>query len=200
MRSSRRVESSVVTLASNAALLVVDVQKGFDDPYWGARNNPDAEAKIGQLLETWRETKRPVFHVFHDSASPDSPLRPKSDGNAPKPEGAPRVGEGVYRKTVNSAFIGTSLEADLRKAGITTLVVVGLTTNHCISTTVRMAGNLGFEVYLLSGATATFDRVGIDGRNRPAEEVHAAALSDLHGEFATVIDTSSLLGSAGLAS
>ena len=82
---------------------------------------------------------------------------------------------------MNSAFIGTSLEADLRKAGITTLVV-GLTTNHCISTTVRMAGNLGFEVYLLSDATATLDRAGIDGRNRPADEVHAAALSHLHGE------------------
>ena len=96
---------------------------------------------------------------------------------------------------MNSAFIGTSLEADLRKAGITILVVVGLTTNHCISTTVRMAGNLGFEVYLFSDATATFDRAGIDGRNRSADEVHAAALSDLNGEFATVIDTSSLLGS-----
>ena len=183
----------MVDIAPNAALLVVDVQRGFDDPIWGSRNNPDAEAKIARLLEVWREAKRPIFHVFHDSTSPESPLRPDTDGNAPKAEGAPRVGESVYRKTVNSAFIGTSLEADLRKAGITTLVVVGLTTNHCISTTVRMAGNLGFEVYLLSDATATFDRAGIDGRNRPAAEVHAAALSDLNGEFATVIDTRSLL-------
>lgn len=183
----------MVELAPNAALLVVDVQKGFDEPYWGARNNPDAEAKIGQLLQAWREAKRPVFHVFHDSTFPQSPLRPAAEGNAPKPEAEPRAGEGVYRKTVNSAFIGTSLEEDLREAGITTLVVAGLTTNHCISTTVRMAGNLGFEVYLLSDATATFDRVGIDGRHRPAAEVHAAALSDLHGEFATVIETAALL-------
>ena len=94
---------------------------------------------------------------------------------------------------MNSAFIGTGLEADLRRAGISTLVVVGLTTNHCVSTTVRMAGNFGFQVYLLSDATATFDRVGLDGQNRPAAEVHAAALSDLDGEFATVINTSELL-------
>ena len=190
----------MVTVASNAALLVVDVQKGFDDPYWGARNNLDAEGKIGRLLEIWREAKRPVFHVFHDSTSPQSPLRPDSPGNSPKPEAEPRAGEAVYRKTVNSAFIGTALEADLRKSGVGMLVVVGLTTNHCISTTVRMAGNLGFQVYLVADATATFDRLGIDGRNRSAAEVHAAALSDLHGEFATVIDTASLLGFTGSAS
>lgn len=183
----------MLDLPANAGLLVVDVQQGFDHRSWGPRNNPDAEAQIGRVLELWRETKRPVFHIFHDSTSPQSPLRPNTDGNAPKPVAGPRAGEGVYRKTVNSAFIGTSLEADLQKAGIATLVVVGLTTNHCISTTVRMAGNLGFEVYLLSDATATFDRTGIDGRNRPAAEVHEAALSDLHGEFATVIDTESLL-------
>jgi len=184
----------MVHFPANAALLVVDVQQGFDDPKWGSRNNPDAEANVERLIAAWREAQRPIFHVFHDSLSPDSPLRPGSPGNAPKPEGEPGEGEAVIRKTVNSAFIGTSLEADLRSAGINTLVVVGLTTNHCISTSVRMAGNLNFETYLVSDATATFDRIALDGRNRPAEEVHAAALSDLDGEFATVIDTAAVLG------
>ncbi|MDP8916014.1 MAG: cysteine hydrolase, partial [Pseudomonadota bacterium] len=160
---------------------------------WGPRNNPDAEANIARLLEFWRETGRPVFHVAHDSASPDSPLRPGAPGNALKPEAEPREGEPVYRKAVNSAFIGTTLEGDLRRAGLGALVVVGLTTNHCVSTTVRMAGNLGFDTYLVSDATATFDRAGLDGRIRPADEVHAAALSDLQGEFAKVIDTAALL-------
>jgi nicotinamidase-related amidase len=179
---------------SRGALLVVDVQRGFDDPFWGPRNNPEAEANIAHIIAAWRETGRPVVHVLHDSMSSASPLRPGTPGNAPKPEAVPREGERVYRKTVNSAFIGTSLEADLRSAGINTLVVVGLTTNHCISTSVRMAGNLNFETYLVSDATATFDRIALDGRNRPAEEVHAAALSDLDGEFATVIDTVAALG------
>ena len=180
-------------LPSNTALLVVDVQSGFDDPKWGSRNNPDAEINIANLIAAWRETGRPVFHVMHDSLSPDSPLRPGTPGNALKAEAEPRAGEALYRKTVNSAFIGTSLEADLRRAGINTLVVVGLTTNHCVSTTVRMAGNLGFETYLVSDATATFDRAALDGRIRPAAEVHAAALSDLRDEFATLIETSTLL-------
>lgn len=73
------------------------------------------------------------------------------------------------------------------------MVIVGFSTNHCISTTVRMAGNLGFETYVVSDATATFDRAGADGRLRPAEEVHNAALGDLQEEFAEVIDTTSVI-------
>ncbi len=186
----------MLELPPRAVLIVVDVQRGFDDPSWGPRNNPGAEANIARLVDRWRETSRPVFHVMHDSLSPTSPLRPGSPGNDPKPEAQPREGEPVHRKTVNSAFIGTTLEADLRRADLETLVVVGLTTNHCVSTTVRMAGNLGFDTFLVSDATATFDRVGVDGRPRPAAEVHAAALSDLQGEFATLVDTEAVL--AGL--
>ena len=184
----------MLQLPPNAALLVVDVQRGFDDPSWGTRNNPEAEANIERIIAAWREAGRPVYHVFHDSVSPGSPLRPDVPGNAPKAEAAPVEGEPVYRKSVNSAFIGTSLEADLRSAGIDTVVVVGLTTNHCVSTTVRMAGNLGFETLLVADATATFDRAALDGRKRPAQEVHEAALSDLQGEFATLTDSKAVIG------
>lgn len=183
----------MIRLPANSALLVVDLQQGFDDPIWGPRNNHDAETNVARLIAAWRTAQWPVFHVFHDSLSPESPLRRGASGNAPKPEAEPEEGETIIRKTVNSAFIGTSLEADLRNARVDTLVVVGLTTNHCISTSVRMAGNLNFATYVVSDATATFNRTGLDGRDRPAEEVHAAALSDLQGEFATVIDTPSLL-------
>ena len=114
---------------------------------------------------------------------------PETRGSEPKPRALPRENEVVYFKNVNNAFIGTTLEKDLRKRRINTLVVVGLTTNHCVSTTVRMAGNLGFITYVVADATATFDRAGADGRIRPAEAVHNAALGDLHEEFAEVIDT-----------
>ncbi len=109
------------------------------------------------------------------------------------PETAAIEGERVYRKIVSSAFIGTKLEADLRAAGIEALVIVGLTTNHCVSTTARMAGNLGFRTFVVEDATATFDRIGLDGRVRPAAEVHAAALSDLDEEFATIVTTATIL-------
>ena len=177
----------------NAALILIDVQEGFDDPCLGHRNNPQAEQTIALLLEHWRRTKRPVIHVRHDSQTDGSALRSGNPGNDFKREAMPIDGELIYPKSVNSAFIGTSLEADLKTRGIATLVIVGLTTNHCVSTTARMAGNLGFETFVVSDATATFDRNGIDGRLRDAEDVHAAALSDLHGEFATVIESSALL-------
>ena len=178
-----------------AALLVIDVQRGFADPSWGSRNNPKAEANIGHLLAAWREAGLPVVHVHHDSVSPAGSFFPGTQGNAPKFEATPLLGEPVHHKRVNSAFIGTRLEQDLRDAGIDTVVVVGLTTQHCVSTTTRMAGNLGFRAYVVEDATATFDQIGIDGRNRAASDVHFSALSDLNGEFATVVDTETLLAS-----
>ena len=113
-------------------LLVVDLQQGFDAPTWGRRNNPYLERRASELLHAWRETGRPVVHVRHMSSDPSSPLRPGQPGNDFKPETAPVAGEVVVEKRVNSAFIGTSLESDLRRAGCCGLIIVGLTTNHCI--------------------------------------------------------------------
>lgn len=180
-------------LGLDTVLLVVDMQQGFDDPVWGRRNNPRLEERVAQLLDAWRTTGRPVFHARHMSTSPRSPLRPGQPGNEFKASAAPRPRELVIEKTVNSCFIGTLLEADLRSRGYHTLVVAGLTTNHCISTTVRMAGNLGFSTWLDADATATFDRVGPDGVHHTAEQIHAISLSDLHQEFATVTHTDQIL-------
>ncbi len=174
-------------------LLTIDLQLGFDDPRWGRRNNPLMERRASELLRAWRGAGRPVVHVRHMSTDPSSPLLPGQRGNEFKPETAPLSGEAVIEKRVNSAFIGTSLETRLRHAGCSGLVIVGLTTNHCVSTTARMAGNLGFATWVVSDATATFDRVGPDGVAHLAERIHEIALSDLHGEFATVVDTAAVI-------
>jgi len=174
-------------------LLLLDVQQGFDAPTWGRRNNPEMEERVAELLDTWRSTNRPVIHVKHMSTEAGSPLRPEEPGNQFKVETAPGPGELVIEKRVHSGFIGTTLEAELRAAGHETLVLVGLTTNHCVSTTARMAANLGFNTWVVSDATATFDRMGPDGKRYPAELVHAMALSDLHREFATIVDTDSVI-------
>ncbi len=180
-------------ISSNSALLLIDVQQGFDDPKWGLRNNPDAESNIALLIGSWRDKKRPVIHVQHCSTEPDSPLRPELPGCQFKPEANPIEGEPVFKKTVNSAFIGTELESYLKNSGIEHLVIVGLTTDHCVSTTTRMAGNLGFTVVLVSDATATFDRIGPDGKKYTADDIHAVHIASLNGEFCDVTTTDSLI-------
>lgn len=180
-------------LSTNTALLLIDVQQGLDDPRYGERNNPGAERNIAALLAVWRRTHRPVIHVQHMSVEPDSPLRPERPGNAFKPEAIPRPGEPVFQKTVNSAFIGTTLESHLHDRKIDTVVLVGITTDHCVSTTTRMAANLGFTAIVVSDGTATFERTGPDGEHYTAEQMHRLALASLHGEFATVRRTSDIL-------
>jgi len=174
-------------------LLLIDVQRGFDEPKWGRRNNATAEANIARLLEVWRRLGRPIVHVRHHSTEPLSPLRPAQPGAAFKPEAEPEPGEPVYTKSVNSAFIGTTLDADLRARDIGKLVIAGITTDHCVSTTARMAGNLGYRVWVAADACATFERRDHTGRTLTAETVHQAALASLHGEFATVADTNVLI-------
>jgi len=182
---------------SNQALIIVDVQEGLDEPVHGHRNNPNAESNMASLLAAWRLAGRPVFHIQHLSTNPESTLAPGKPGTAIKLEVAPLDQEPVLQKQVNSAFIGTDLEQRLRAAGIRSVVVIGLTTNHCVETTVRMAGNLGFDTYLVGDATATFDRVGPDGVLYRAEDIQAISLASLHQEFATVVTTDQLLEAHG---
>jgi nicotinamidase-related amidase len=177
------------------ALIVVDVQRAFDE--WeasgGRRNNPHAELRINDLLADFRAKRAPVIHVRHASLDPASRFRADQPGSAAKDEAREQPGESVIVKHVNSSFIGTDLEARLRRDHIETVVVVGATTNHCVETTVRMAGNLGFNTKLVRDATWTFDRDGVDGEHFTADQIHAMTLANLQGEFAEIVTAADVM-------
>jgi len=176
-------------------LILIDLQKAIDHPSWGIRNNPDAEKNVAALLSAWRAAKRPIYHVRHDSVEADSHYRPGQPGHEFKPEALPLPGEIIIAKQTNSAFIGTDLEARLRQAGETELVIAGVITNNSVEATVRMAGNLGFVTYLVEDATFTFDKTDWAGAFRTASEVHAMSLANLHGEYCKVVRTAAVLQS-----
>ncbi|AGX03369.1 isochorismatase [Bacillus infantis NRRL B-14911] len=180
---------------SPPALLVLDVQKGFDDPYWGKRNNPAAEQIIGQLQDEWRKRGWKIIYSQHLSVQPSSPLyRDNPEGVSFKDANAPLPDEKVFQKEVNSAFIGTSLESYLRGENIQDVCITGLSTQHCVSTTARMAGNLGFTTYLVSDACAAFEAKGIGGTVYSPEQVHEIELAMLNKEFAQVVTAGELAG------
>ena len=175
------------------ALIVVDVQRGFEDPAWGPRDNPACEDNIARLLQGWRDRGEPVVFVRHDSTEDGSPLAAGTPGNAFKDviSGTPDL---LVSKTVNSCFYGTpDLHAWLQAEAISAVAICGITTNHCCDTTARMAGNLGYDVQFVADATHTFDRTAPDGAVIPAAQLARVTAANLHGEFASVVTTDEAL-------
>ena len=181
-------------IKKNPALLLVDIQKAFlEKDYPGLiRNNENAEFICGKILKKWRTLDLPIIHVRHSSSNLESKLHKSRPGFEFNDYVTPLETEMVLTKEVNSAFIGTNLENILIKSHIDTLVIVGMTTNHCISTTVRMSGNLGFDTYLISDSTACYNTKGMNGEIIDCNTIYNSALASLQEEFATVIDSKEL--------
>ncbi|MGI8665198.1 MAG: cysteine hydrolase family protein [Jatrophihabitans sp.] len=175
------------------ALIVVDVQVGFDDPKWGPRNNPQCEQNIARLLDSWESSGRPIVIIRHDSTEPASPLRPDQPGNQLKQFVRDR-GAVLIVKSVHSCFHGDpDLHAWLQQRQIEDVAICGITTNHCCETTARVAADLGYRVTFISDATSTFDRMSLSGKVIAADTVAEMTFANLADEFAEVRDTASVL-------
>jgi nicotinamidase-related amidase len=179
----------------HTALILIDIQKAFDELEASGkrRNNPHAVQRIKDILAHFRAKRGQIIYVRHASCDPVSAFRPDQPGYAVREEAREQPGEPVLVKHVNSSFIGTDLEALLRERQVKYVVIVGATTNHCVETTARMAGNLGFNVKVARDATWTFDLEGVDGEHFSAEHVHAMTLANLQGEFAEIITASDVV-------
>lgn len=179
---------------TTSALIVIDMQRGFDDPYWGRRNNPGCEANVAALLAAWANRGEPIVLVRHDEPTPGHPLATGSPGNRFKPELDGVAADLVFGKRVHSAFHGeVDLRAWLTGRGIRDLVICGIQTEKCVETTSRVGGNLGFRVRVPIDATTTFDKPALDGGTITADELARVTSANLHRQFATVTTTGDVL-------
>lgn len=175
------------------ALILIDIQKNFRDGSWGLRNNESAEMKASKLLETFRNHADTVIHINHKSENPESRFFFKNEGFEFQNIVEPLSNEIVISKTENSAFVGTNLKEILDENSISALVIAGLTAPHCVSTTTRMAGNYGYNTYLVEDATASFALTDHNGREFSAQEIHDITIATLHDEFATIVSTDKVI-------
>lgn len=185
-------------IADNAALIMIDVQKGFDRvDRMGPRDNPHAEENMAKLQGAWLESERPYVIVQHDSVMDGSVLAPSDPGNALKDFINLDAADLHVRKSVNSAFFGEpNLDAWLRERHIDTIVIAGIQTNMCCETTARMGGNLGYRVIFALDATHTFDEKASNGLSLTAAQLAIATAVNLDGGgFAAVVSTDEVLDS-----
>ena len=186
-------------LPADAVLIIIDMQEAIDDPRWGPRNNPGAEANIAALIAAWRAERLPLIHIRHDSVEPGSPYAPDGPGHGFKRCAAPLDGETVIGKNANSAFVGAGLEGLLDELGATTLVICGVLTPNSVEATARHAGALGYQVFVVGDACWAVDKTDLRGKRWLAEDVHALSLAHLHGEYASVVDAATTLRAASAA-
>jgi len=176
-----------------AVLLPIDMQRVFDEPNWPRRWNRDVDANGRALLAAWRRAGRTILHVRHDSVQPGSSLAPGRPGNAFRPGFEPRAGEEVVSKSVNSAFIGTDLDLRLKRLGAKHVIAFGISTDMCVSTTVRTGANLGWDMLLVPEACDCFDLPNGKGGIIPAKRVHEVHVATLAFEFARVVGLAELV-------
>ena len=178
---------------ADTVLLPIDNQRGFDDSSWPRRWNKAAHAKGAALISAWRAAGRPIIHVRHDIIPPGRVLPPGHPGNAFRAGFEPLPGEPVVSKSVNSAFIGTDLHHRLRRPGASRIVAFGISTDMCVSTTIRTGANMGWKMVLVPDASDCFDLPDGRGGMISAEEVHRAHVPTLGFEFCELTWTEALL-------
>jgi nicotinamidase-related amidase len=177
----------------DCVLLPVDMQMAFDHPVWPTRWNSKVDHNGLALLDAWRRKRWPIIHVRHDSVEAGSTLRSDQPGNAFRPGFGPQGHETLIKKSVNSAFIGTDLDLQLRRLGAKSVLAFGITTDMCVSTTVRVGANMGWSMLLAEDACDCCELRGGDGEVIAASTVHAVHVATLGAEFCKVVTTMQIL-------
>ena len=178
------------------ALLVIDVQMALADidASGEERSCPEAETNITRLLERFRSDGAPIVHIPHHGADLEDPFHPSLSGAAVQPLAAPSEGEPVVIKTNSSGFMNTNLQEILQSKSVEQVVLCGATANHCVESTTRSAGDLGYNPIYVADATWTYGLTGPDGVSHSADQIHSVSMATLEGEIAEVKKTDEVLG------
>lgn len=135
-------------------LLVIDMQKGLVDEDLYAFDT--FKERTARLVDAARKNQIEVIFVQHD-AGPDSGMSAGDEAFEIIDRIAPKAGEKVFVKTINSCFGNKELSAYLEQQADKRLMIIGLQTNYCIDCTVKSAFERGFEVIIPEGTNSTFD-------------------------------------------
>ena len=186
-------------LPADATLIVIDVQEAIDDPRWGPRNNPGAEANIAALIAAWRTEELPIIHVRHDFGRTGLALRAGLARTSVQGLRHAARGRARRRKDNQQRLRRHGPRGHARRTRRDDAGLCGVLTPNSLEATARHAGNLGYQAFVVADASWAVDKVDLRGRRWPAEDVHALSLAHLHGEYATVVATSATLGAAAAA-
>ena len=171
---------------SKSALILIDCQNTYREGVMQLEGVEPALKECAALLARARDAGAPVIHIQHD-AGPGSPYDTKAHIGSIADVVAPKAGEKVITKAYPSSFEKTDLDAELKRLGVTDLVIAGFMTHVCVNSTSRAAFNLGYRPTVVASATATRSLPNPIGGDLPAQEVHEAALAALADIFAIVV-------------
>ena len=185
----RDLAIGTLSLGKCPALIVVDLSNGFSDPASPLGGDFDSQiSHINGLLEAFRSKRLPVYYtsvVYHDETTasmfrrrlPDlNILRTSSEWIKINSKINKEPNELIIEKQWPSAFFKTQLAAQLEKASVDSIVVVGLTTSGCVRATVVDGLQYNYPVFVVPEACGD--------RNLSA---HQASLHDMHAKYAVVI-------------
>jgi nicotinamidase-related amidase len=185
LRSLLALPDTPASLAKSA-LVLIDCQNTYREGIMKLDGVEPALKECAKLLTRAREAGAPVIHIQHD-AGPGSPYDVGSPIGTIADVVAPAAGEKVITKTYPSSFEQTDLDAELKRLGVTDLVLAGFMTHVCVNSTARAAFNHGYRATVVGNATATRALPNPVGGALSAEAVHNGALAALADIFAIVV-------------
>lgn len=167
-------------MSNMTALVLIDIQNDYFEGGKLPLENPIAAANNArQLLDSFRQNGQLIIHIEHDNVDESRPfLFRGTQGQLIHESVAPLSDEIVIKKQFPSAFWQTNLQEVLEQHGVQNLVIAGMMTHMCVSTTTRAAMERGYMATVITDACATCD-LEFQGEILPAQTVHRSALAEV---------------------